>query len=84
MYSSLEKIIRRADEQNISFWKAVQKHDCREEGRTEEESFQKMKEMYLAMKESDFEYDPDLKSSSGLVGGEAYNTRSMYAVPTVR
>ena len=72
MYSSLEKIIRRADEQNIPFWKAVQKHDCREEGRTEEESFQKMKEMYLAMKESDFEYDPDLKSSSGLVGGEAY------------
>ena len=56
MYSSLEKIIRRADEQNIPFWKAVQQHDCREEGRTEEESFQKMKEMYLAMKESDFEY----------------------------
>ncbi len=72
MYSSLEKIIRRAAEQNIPFWKAVQKHDCREEGRTEGESFQKMKEMYLAMKESDFDYDPDLKSSSGLVGGEAY------------
>ncbi len=71
MYSSLEKILRRAEEQNVPFWKAVQLHDCRESDITKEQSFERMRSMYRAMLESDRNYDPALKSASGLVGGEA-------------
>lgn len=37
---------------------------------SETEAFEKMRVMYQAMKEADERYDGDLKSSSGLVGGE--------------
>ncbi len=75
MYSSLEKTLRRAEEQNIPFWKAVQLHDCRESDITEEQSFEHMRSMYRAMLDSDRNYEPALKSASGLVGGEAEKIR---------
>jgi len=71
MYNSLEKLCREAVEKNIEIWKLIQLEDCKEENISEEESFSMMKKMYLAMKESDKSYDEKLKSSSGLVGGEA-------------
>lgn len=70
MYKSLEEICKLEKEKNLPFWKIVQMADCRERGTTEAEAFEQMRAMYLAMKEADENYDKNLHSASGLVGGE--------------
>ncbi len=44
--------------------------DCRDRQTDRAESFFKMKEMYLAMRQADESYDGELLSASGLVGGD--------------
>lgn len=68
MYRSLEELCRRAGEITDGFWKAVEEDDCKERQISEEESFSQLKAMYQAMREADQNYDPALKSRSGLVG----------------
>ena len=68
MYRSLEELCRRAEEITGGFWKAVEEDDCKERQISEEESFSQLKAMYQAMREADQNYDPALKSRSGLVG----------------
>ena len=70
MFHSLEEILKECNKEH-QFWEVVQKDDCREEGITAEESFDRMRKMYQAMKDSISEYDPELLSASGLVGTEA-------------
>lgn len=71
MFDSLEEICKVEENSGIPFWKLVQLDDCRERDITEDESFETMKKMYMAMKESALNYDGKIKSNSGLVGGEA-------------
>lgn len=68
MYKSLEELITVEKEKGISFWKAAMLEDCAELDISEEEAFERMKKMYLVMKESDEAYEGDLMSRSGLVG----------------
>ena len=68
MYRSLEELCRRAEEITGGFWKAVEEDDCKERQISEEKSFSQLKAMYQAMREADQNYDPALKSRSGLVG----------------
>ena len=68
MYRSLEELCRRAEEITGGFWKAVEEDDCKERQISEEESFSQLKAMYQAMREADQNYEPALKSRSGLVG----------------
>ena len=75
MYESLEEIIKQENDKGIAFWKLIQLDDCKERGVTEEQSFENMKSMYLAMKDSVQDYDPDIRSHSGLIGGEAAKLR---------
>ena len=75
MYHSLEEITEVCREENLPFWKAVILEDCKEEGITEEESMERMQEIYTAMRDSDRNYDPDLYSASGLVGTDAQKLR---------
>lgn len=70
MYKSLEELIAAEKEKNIPLWKCAMQKDCLELDITEEEAFEKMKSMYLVMKESDAAYQADLMSRSGLVGGD--------------
>ncbi len=70
MYDSLEKIQQIIKETGLPFWKVIQKEDCNEENMSEEESFAKMKQMYLEMKAS-CKPEENLKSTSGLVGDES-------------
>jgi L-serine dehydratase len=70
MYKSLAEICQRTEETGLPFWKIVQQEDCCEQGISEEKSFDFMRRMYAAMKESDQNYDGKLKSASGLVGTE--------------
>ena len=70
MYKSLEELCKTEEEQGIPLWKLVQQDDCRERGISEEQGFEQMRGMYLAMKAADKNYDAKLKSASGLVGAE--------------
>lgn len=70
MFRSLEEICITSQKDDIPFWKAVQLADCKEQGITEDESFEQIRKMYIAMKEADINYDGNLKSASGLVGGD--------------
>lgn len=75
MYKSLEEICDIEREERIPFWKIVQMDDCREQGISEQQSFERVRRMYLAMKEADEDYDKNLHSASGLVGGEGEKMR---------
>lgn len=68
MYKSLEELIAKEKEKGIPFWKCVQLLDAAELDISEEETFERMKQMYLTMKESDAAYEDELMSRSGLVG----------------
>ena len=70
MYQSLEELCQLEEQENKPFWKIVQEDDCREQGISEPENFERMRGMYLAMKKADEEYDEKLLSASGLVGTE--------------
>ncbi len=71
MFDSLENICTLEKEQNLPFWKIVQLDDCKERAVSEEDAFEQMGKMYQAMKDSAINYDKNIKSNSGLVGGEA-------------
>jgi L-serine dehydratase len=70
MYQSLEELCKIEEQEKKPFWKIVQEDDCREQGITEQENFERMRGMYLAMKAADESYDENLMSASGLVGTE--------------
>ena len=70
MYKALEDLTREEQNSGIPFWKLVQKDDCKERNKSEEQSFQEMQYIYRSMRSSFEEYDAKLLSASGLVGGE--------------
>ncbi len=69
-FRSIEEIINQGNTANQSFWETILADDMEERMVTAQESFQQMKQLYLTMKASDKAYDKNLKSSSGLVGGD--------------
>lgn len=75
MYKSLEEIITECENTGKPFWRVVQEEDCREAGISEEESFVRMTQIYRAMEASDSNYNPTLRSASGLVGTDAEKVR---------
>ena len=54
----------------MPLWQAVQTDDCQDRGVKPEVSFAKMSGLWSAMKRSSAEYDPVLRSASGLTGGD--------------
>ena len=70
IYKSLKEICEIAEKKNIPFWKVIQRDDCKERNVSEEESFEKMRAMYQAMKHADEAYTGTRKSNSGMVGGD--------------
>ncbi len=69
-FRSLEEILKQCEEQQKPFWRIVLEDDMEERMASEAESFAKMQQLYLAMKNADIAYDSNLKSASGLVGGD--------------
>ena len=67
---TLSKIAGICNSQKKEFWKVIIEDDAKERGVTEEESFAQMTKMYHAMKTADADYDPNLRSASGLSGGD--------------
>lgn len=70
MYHSIKDILDICEREKIEFWQVVQLADVQERGVSSEESFETMRQMYEAMKRADAEYRSDLRSASGLVGGD--------------
>lgn len=75
MYTSLETICREEKERGIPFWKLVQREDCQEMMKSEEQSLAEMRTIYQAMWESNENYEASLMSASGLAGGAAEKLR---------
>lgn len=69
-FKSLSEIVEKAKTEKKEFWQIIIKDDMKEQGTSFEVSFAKMKDMYLAMKNADKNYDPALRSASGLSGGD--------------
>lgn len=68
-FAALQEIEEICEKEGVSFGEAVMIHDCGEEGISLEESMEKMRKMWKAMKEAVLDYDPKRHSNSGLVGG---------------
>lgn len=69
-FKSLSEIVEKAKTAKKEFWQIIIKDDMKEQGTSFEVSFAKMKDMYLAMKNADKNYDPAHRSASGLSGGD--------------
>ncbi|MGN0379093.1 MAG: L-serine ammonia-lyase, iron-sulfur-dependent, subunit alpha [Butyrivibrio sp.] len=72
MYRSLEEICIEEEKSGKPFWKVIEEDDCKEQGISCEESFERMRKMYAAMKSADADYDNEKCSASGLSGKDGY------------
>ncbi len=70
MYHSIKDIINISDEENKPFWQVVMESDMQERGVTADISYAAMEALYAAMKKADDDYRAELRSASGLVGGD--------------
>ncbi|NLP35443.1 MAG: L-serine ammonia-lyase, iron-sulfur-dependent, subunit alpha [Clostridiales bacterium] len=69
-FRSLQEIIDKSEETGRAFWETVMADDMNERAVSSQESFEKMKQLYLKMKEANAAYEEDLLSASKLVGGD--------------
>ncbi|MDO4474624.1 MAG: L-serine ammonia-lyase, iron-sulfur-dependent, subunit alpha [Eubacteriales bacterium] len=69
-FKSIQEIKDRCISQNIPFWKCIQLADCEERAVLVEDSWDQMVKTWHSLKESIDAYDPELLSTSGLVGRE--------------
>ena len=69
-FSKMSEIIEASQTNNLPLWKVILEDDVLERKVTEKESFSRMEKMLDAMLEADKKYDPNLRSQSGLSGGD--------------
>jgi len=76
MYDSLEEIVSVCEKEKISFPDLIIREDAADTGVTAQEEIEKMKVMWQAILDGARNYDPKLKSRSGLVGGDGYKMQA--------
>ena len=69
-YHTLQELQELAVQQKKEIWQVVQQEDMDVSGRTQEQSYEKMHQMYEAMKNADASYNGSLRSASGRAGGD--------------
>lgn len=69
-YHSLSALVELSETQNKAVWEIVQQADMEESERTAEQSFEKMLEMYRAMRQADQDYNGERRSASKRAGGD--------------
>ncbi|MGM9676487.1 MAG: L-serine ammonia-lyase, iron-sulfur-dependent, subunit alpha [Butyricicoccus sp.] len=69
-FHKLQEIADYVQQKHLPFWKVVMQDDQQERNVSEEESFGMMQRMYQAMQEADQSYSPELRSASGMAGGD--------------
>ena len=70
MFKSFEDITRLEQEWNLPLWECVLEAEAKETGERREAVFERMKSMYQRMVQADKDYEADMKSRSGLCGGD--------------
>lgn len=70
MFESLQEIVDRTKEQAHPFWQVILEEDLAERDVDREESTKRMEATWQAMLSAALGYDKNLKSRSGLVGGD--------------
>lgn len=71
-YHTLNDLITLSADNNLEIWEIIQQADMYENDRSESDSFNMMKEMYVAMKNADNMYDGTLRSASNKAGGDGW------------
>ena len=69
-FRTLKDILAAVQIRQVPFWEAVLLDDVKERGIAREQSFETMRGMYQAMRMADADYDAELRSASGMAGGE--------------
>lgn len=69
-FHSLCELLADSKEKHVPIWESVLLDDMKERGVEREESFETMRNMYRAMRMADADYEADLRSASGLSGGD--------------
>ena len=69
-YHTLQELQDLAVQRKKEIWQIVQQEDMDASERTSEQSYEKMHQMYEAMKYADTSYNGNLRSASGRAGGE--------------
>lgn len=69
-YHTLNDLIKLSADNNLEIWEIIQQADMYENDRSESDSFNMMKEMYVSMKNADSMYDGTLRSASNKAGGD--------------
>ena len=69
-YHTLHELQELAVHQKKEIWQIVQQEDMDASERTQEQSYEKMHQMYEAMKYADASYNGNLRSASGRAGGD--------------
>lgn len=80
-YKSLKEIAEICSETKKKFWELIIEEDMKERNVSYEDSFNQMTKMFLAMEEADKNYDPKLRSPSGLSGGDGEKLESFRKQP---
>lgn len=69
-YHSIEELIKLCEDNNCELWQLIMQDNANDHMISEKQVFDNMREMYIAMKNADNEYDKNLKSPSGMAGGD--------------
>lgn len=76
MYHSVKDLVELSDKENKPMWRIIMEEDARQRQVSEEASFENMRQMYVAMKSADKQYDGSMRSASGLAGGDGEKLHS--------
>lgn len=69
-FSKISQIIALSEKEHLPLWQIILEDDLKENNYTKEFSLSKMEKMLDAMIQADKEYSPELRSHSGLSGGD--------------
>lgn len=74
-YHSISDLVKLSIDNNQEIWQVVLTGQAQDKMMSERDVFAQMKQMYRAMKSADELYDWQLKSPSGMAGGDGYRMR---------
>lgn len=69
-FSRVSQILIESEKQNLPLWQIIIQDDCKENNVNYDDSFARMEKMLDAMIYADQNYSPELRSQSGLSGGD--------------
>lgn len=75
-FSRVSQILIESEKQNLPLWQIIIQDDCKENNVSYDDNFARMEKMLDAMIYADQNYSPELRSQSGLSGGDGAKLES--------